>query len=671
MDIHKWLEETQLPKQAPSLPDKVELPTFLHPKQNAEERPVGNRRRRKNSTSDSSILDTRPKRREPSPIQYERGEDDVSVGSLASSRPSHSSGSGPPSHRYARRPRRKTRLERYEPKRKTDKELGRHIHGKEKEEIRKSKCKSRHKSEKKGTGNFQSFHAKNVPKDRLTLRRRENLGLFNKGKASSPPRRRGLPDLVFSEMKFLQKHTDEPEAQSQQGTKVKRRKKDHLKAKQEEISAYFTASRPVLAKKDANNPSNPQPPVPSISPAADLYRQRHSSILVDNPILSVELPEKSSYLGFGSRGPRHESGSYISWSESVRAPSPVRPKEPIAQYPKKVPQQSSGVTAYDEVVVGTEAVLPLLTERDEIYRDVNCRSGHDYDISPLGPPNKTPSRSHSFPADIHSIRKDSSASQAILRETKRVNGPPSTAPAYVPYRRERRQFLHNSTYIKDKTESTGPSHPREIQESLDEHKGNDSGRPAFRNIEPQISTLGKLLRECETVFKEMRQGDGNDVHGKRSAKVWRGEKNQQLKGIDWHVGFYPMQRDISAQFSKFNSYHPRIPDLAGPSIYELQAQRQYAIEEEHAKNDFYLRERDCEDVDGGLNYLDHGLDVEPRELHEPELGGFDRFIESADEVADIGFRYHAATQEAAEGPELITRSNNVVGGGFWRPHRLY
>jgi hypothetical protein len=170
MDIRKWLDETVLPEQPPSLPDhhRSLLPPF---QPSAIEQTHRERHKRKRSTSDSSLLDTRPQRKKTSPI-----EDVADVEKNACSKTSHpasqSSGSSKSSQKYARRPRHKARPERYEATAKEVKKRGTHTHRLRKGETKKTKRKSKSKSaEKSGTGIVQSFQAKNVPSDRLTVTR--------------------------------------------------------------------------------------------------------------------------------------------------------------------------------------------------------------------------------------------------------------------------------------------------------------------------------------------------------------------------------------------------------------------------------------------------------------------------------------------------------------------
>jgi hypothetical protein len=169
MDIRKWLEETVLPERPPSLSEQRHMPEFLRPK-NAEKAPR-EKRRRKPTSSDSSLLDARPVHKESPPVE-EEADSRASTSESACSDVYHhtrSSESSIASQPYARQPRRKTRLERYEPASKHAKErgtqAGRHRKGKS-DTKRKSRRK---KGDKPKISLAQSFHAKNVPKDRLTV----------------------------------------------------------------------------------------------------------------------------------------------------------------------------------------------------------------------------------------------------------------------------------------------------------------------------------------------------------------------------------------------------------------------------------------------------------------------------------------------------------------------
>lgn len=129
------------------------------------------KRQRKSSTVDSSLLEAQPQRkRTPPALQADL---DGSVDESMCSDASHfstSSESSPLSQPYARRPRRKTRLERYEPALMDVKEQGTHTRRRRKGESSRKKRKHNRKKDKLSTGIVQGFQAKNVSKDRLTVR---------------------------------------------------------------------------------------------------------------------------------------------------------------------------------------------------------------------------------------------------------------------------------------------------------------------------------------------------------------------------------------------------------------------------------------------------------------------------------------------------------------------
>jgi hypothetical protein len=171
MDIQRWLNDTELPEQPPSpaSPAKKRDAAPNLPNQRPD-KASGEKRRREPSTSDSSLLDAPPQRKKKQPAAPQAILEESSDGS-ASSDVSHSStgseGSAS-SQPYAHRPRRKTRLERYEPASKHVKEQGTHIRRYRKGEPSRAK-RGRKRSRVDNVGAVQTFQAKNISKDRLTV----------------------------------------------------------------------------------------------------------------------------------------------------------------------------------------------------------------------------------------------------------------------------------------------------------------------------------------------------------------------------------------------------------------------------------------------------------------------------------------------------------------------
>lgn len=177
MDIRKWLDDIVLSEQPPSpRPPNGDPPAPLLESHAPEALPKqGHRRKRKRSTTDSSLLHARTAQpKSPSPITKGPDTDksgDTTSRSHAHQPPDPSSDSNSSSQRYARRPRRKTRPDRYEPKSKHAKGQGTHAsRHRDRESKRKKKESTRNRAGKAGIGRIQSFHAKNVPQDRLTVR---------------------------------------------------------------------------------------------------------------------------------------------------------------------------------------------------------------------------------------------------------------------------------------------------------------------------------------------------------------------------------------------------------------------------------------------------------------------------------------------------------------------
>ncbi|EXJ57099.1 hypothetical protein A1O7_07443 [Cladophialophora yegresii CBS 114405] len=129
-----------------------------------------------------------------------------------------------PSAKHARRPRHKTKENKYEYRDVSTKSAKKRL---SKNVIRKTP----------GATLTEDFHAPNVAAERLTLRS-TGPGFLLKGKSSGSPEWRGLPDLTFSEMTFLKrKRKDENDKTGESHVKKK-----HRRPPGSEISAFF--SRP-------------------------------------------------------------------------------------------------------------------------------------------------------------------------------------------------------------------------------------------------------------------------------------------------------------------------------------------------------------------------------------------------------------------------------------------
>ena len=187
MDIRQWLEETA-DRAPPDQEADVGLPAFLQPHPEPEAPTHKYRRRKKQPSADSSIIEARhPKHPRHKAAGHAHSPDQAGrvEASFAKSRSSQSSRSSAfeeiPQKAFEKRARHKTRSDRYQPKSKERHRKGKKRKESEERDDRHSKPKRR-KSHRSGDGGrtsglVQSFELRNGPKNnRLTVRSLQHLG---------------------------------------------------------------------------------------------------------------------------------------------------------------------------------------------------------------------------------------------------------------------------------------------------------------------------------------------------------------------------------------------------------------------------------------------------------------------------------------------------------------
>ncbi|KAL8862802.1 MAG: hypothetical protein Q9178_000744 [Gyalolechia marmorata] len=276
-----------------------------------EPRPESHRRkRRRKSSSSASYLEPRVypnasdeveearKSLEPKQGQHRKQHTHMELTSHPSSTTIHSPEK--PAKTYERSSRHKTREDHYDlpkdKKRDNTKEAKPKAHDKPK--------KKRKGVEKSGGALMQKFSAKNIDTDRLTLKTRVPVGLFGKGRASSPVRRKGLPDLSFSEVNFLSHRRRNQEEDVRSRPRSKRRKEDKAADAEAEFSRFFASSKDL--SRAAVRITEHGAKVKDRRSAVGVTQEQGQSSLPP-----VDLPEKP-FLGFGSCGPGHVSPVMLS-----------------------------------------------------------------------------------------------------------------------------------------------------------------------------------------------------------------------------------------------------------------------------------------------------------------------------------------------------------------------
>ncbi|KAI1945546.1 hypothetical protein LOZ12_002335 [Ophidiomyces ophidiicola] len=248
-----------------------------------------------------------------------------------------------PRGRYEKKSRRKTREDRYIPKDiARDKYSTSSAKGPSVKKPQKTKLSKR----KHGKNLEEEFTAANVSQGRLTVRALYSnpkynidcfesklsssfdVGLFARGRASSPIRRFGLPDLTFSEMKFLSRPAKQ---NGTLGSTQVNKPSTSNKPPILDISEYFSQPQPANDTKKLHSSL-------SLLPTADpLTSQCHSSLTGNiRPTQTHEFITSDPQLGSKICDPpklkqKSRSSSCFSWSESERTPGPGPQTERLSQ----------------------------------------------------------------------------------------------------------------------------------------------------------------------------------------------------------------------------------------------------------------------------------------------------------------------------------------------------
>ena len=173
MDIQKWLDEIVQPDP---LPNSIEQPAGESCSQCRTSKPTLKRRNLQTQRdSDSSVLSIRSQQEERPKKRRRHGKGDRSTSDTDTAsfqeRCSSSTRTTATSQRYARRPRHKTRPERYESTSKAKKEVRAHPQSGRRGVVKNPRRKSKGKKiGKQGDETAQNFRANNVSGDRLTVR---------------------------------------------------------------------------------------------------------------------------------------------------------------------------------------------------------------------------------------------------------------------------------------------------------------------------------------------------------------------------------------------------------------------------------------------------------------------------------------------------------------------
>lgn len=192
---------------------------------------------------------------------------------------------------------------------------------------------------------------------------------LTKAWANLPP----VPDLTFSEMRFLQK---QPSSEHEQELQSKSRKRDRAPVSNEEFSAYFATNRPALAEMT----SNVQTKAPMSKPKGRVTSgtaHRATYAIVTEPVVSAVGVTGTPSLGFDSSVAPLTRGNALTLSESLpeqrRPASAARERSQLDSFSAELRHPSAG-TRYETRVFGSSP--PDATQKE-------LRAVHQQFVRPL------------------------------------------------------------------------------------------------------------------------------------------------------------------------------------------------------------------------------------------------------------------------------------------------
>lgn len=197
-----------------------------------------------------------------------------------------------------------------------------------------------------------------------------------------------VPDLVFSEMRFLQKPESSTKEESNPKSKKKSHKKKRRQTSEKEISRYFD---PGGARSHDDKGDQKRHTPPHDTPAVEKGPQSVSPVVPD-------LLDKP-FLGFGSRGTNPPTTSYYSWSEpgresSARAKRFAPDLEPLApgQFQSSRARKQGKSVLPQPDVVRYLSEEPAITERHS--KNQYEMSEHAREIDQASRPPTKPQTAH-------------------------------------------------------------------------------------------------------------------------------------------------------------------------------------------------------------------------------------------------------------------------------------
>lgn len=421
--------------------------------------------------------------------------------------------------------------------------------------------------------------------------------------------------------------------------------------------------RPALAEADGNISAKGKRTTtctPATKPSRR-NRARGPSAVHDGVVPTVESEGKASYLGFGSREPRHERASYFSWSESIRAPSATSRRRRSASSLHRThvqPSTLNSAEAAQDVHAPVRQRAPSLVVREPATASLRPTRRSSVVPMPSGL-----SRSQSLPQPSSSPRKSNLVVRATHPQTSEGVTPSSSLP---PVFRAQVGTAHE--------ENVTNMASRSRQSIRTSHAGDNA---ASTHAQEALNVAGGVLSlerpRWLTGQLEFVQHYGNTSQGGRRLASRRSLDNgiafihgDRLQAHEPRCGSHETSRQTPpVRFLAAETKSSALPNFSGPNIYVQQENRQHLPLDERGF------EEDFDDIAAseyiGQDYIgDPHLWKQEVAAGWPEEPSLYETMEDLDgDAAQLGY--------VADGIEPVQGSGHtsVVTPGFWRPNRLY
>lgn len=466
-----------------------------------------------------------------------------------------------------------------------------------------------------------------------------------------------VPDLVFSKMKFLQNHHGGNDDTTQALDSKKKQKKDHART-EEDISAFFTSTRPALVETDGNILADSACPTgPSARAKTDRPRpMQDPSRVSGTAVPTVESETKASYLGFGSRGPHPESTNYFSWSKSIRAPS-IAPGKPMGTLTDQDKAIDAQVQETHQIPPGRGTSVHQNMPSSVVDGLVTATSNR-VRLSSVAPMPQGMLRSQSLPQSSSSPARNNLANHSVNPHTYQDVHLPSSMPPVS------QDHLLTGRKVEPGTEgSVMTCHKSDRLESMRRRSATDvwsqdSGRGRHTLIElGETSRYYNDMSEAELQQAQTRKGCRTEVQP--SARLLDTER-QSRRSLYCRTAEVPTVRFAAPDIGSSG-----LQNFPCPSIYVQQEQRQrqpgdlafednggYCYSDGDVLGQEYMSEAGMLDHEDFEDLLDGQVPYGLTEELDDDVEDLDYVADGVDQVQE---REHAS----------------VATPSFWRPNRLY